>query len=82
MSLATRIATARQELKRVGEFKYVVVNSDHRVPETVNHVRSIIAAEKQRVDRILEHSHSAATRYYALQILENDHHYYSCLLKP
>lgn len=48
--LKMRIATARQELKRVGEFTYVVVNSDDRVAETVDHVRSIIAAEKQRVD--------------------------------
>lgn len=48
--LKMRIATARQELKRVGEFKYVVVNSDDHVAETVDHVRSIIAAEKQRVD--------------------------------
>jgi guanylate kinase len=48
--LRMRIATARQELKRVGEFKYVVVNSDRHVPQTVQHVRSIIAAEKQRVD--------------------------------
>jgi guanylate kinase len=45
-----RIATARQELKRIVEFDYVVVNRVHELEETVNQVLSIIAAEKSRVD--------------------------------
>jgi guanylate kinase len=48
--LAMRIATARRELKRVSEFDYVVVNRIDRLDETVEQVRSIIAAEKCRVD--------------------------------
>lgn len=48
--LKMRIATARQELKRIMEFDYVVVNRDQELEETVHQVLSIIAAEKCRVD--------------------------------
>ena len=48
--LAMRIATARRELERVVEFDYVVVNRIDRLDETAEQVRSIIAAEKCRVD--------------------------------
>lgn len=48
--LKMRIATARQEIKRMGEFDYVVVNRDDRLDETVDRVLSIITAEKSRVD--------------------------------
>lgn len=48
--LAMRIVTARRELRRVGEFDYVVVNRLDRLEDTVEQVRSIIAAEKCRVD--------------------------------
>jgi guanylate kinase len=48
--LAMRIATARGELRRVTEFDYVVVNRFDRLDETVDQVRSIIAAEKCRVN--------------------------------
>ena len=48
--LAMRIATARQELKRVVEFDYVVVNRMSQLHETADQVRSIICAEKRRVD--------------------------------
>ena len=47
--LSLRIATARQELKRVNEFDYVVVNSDGCLDVTVDTVMSIITAEHQRV---------------------------------
>lgn len=47
--LSLRIATARQELKRVGEFDYVVVNHDFRLDETVETIRAIIEAEHHRV---------------------------------
>ncbi len=46
--LALRIATARQELKRVDEFNYVVVNSEFHLDETVEKIRAIIIAEHHR----------------------------------
>ena len=50
-SLKLRIATARQEIKRVNEFNYYVVNP-HSEPETaVDKLLGIIAAEKCRVDQ-------------------------------
>ncbi len=48
--LEIRIATARQELKRVQEFDYVVVNREDRLEETVRQILAIITAEKCRVD--------------------------------
>ena len=48
--LALRIATARQELKRVAEFDYVIVNSDGCLDETVDTVIGIIRAEHHRVN--------------------------------
>ncbi len=47
--LALRIATARQELKRIGEFDYVVVNADFCLDETVDTLVAIIQAEHHRV---------------------------------
>jgi guanylate kinase len=47
--LSLRIATARQELKRVTEFDYVIVNSDGCLENTVETVMAIIRAEHQRV---------------------------------
>ena len=49
-NLKMRIATARQELKRIVEFDYVVVNRGQQLNDTGNQVLSIIAAEKARVD--------------------------------
>jgi len=49
-NLKMRIATARQELKRMFEFDYVVVNRGQQLNDTGNQVLSIIAAEKSRVD--------------------------------
>lgn len=48
--LKMRIATARQELKRIAEFDYVVLNCMNEQEKTVERVTSIIAAEKSRVD--------------------------------
>lgn len=48
--LRMRIATARQELKRIREFNYVVVNPENALTETVDKVIGIILAEKSRVD--------------------------------
>ena len=47
--LSLRIATARQELKRVTEFDYVIVNSDGCLDNTIETVKAIIQAEHQRV---------------------------------
>ncbi len=48
--LSLRIATARQELKRVAEFDYVVVNADSHLKQTVETVIAIIDAEHHRVN--------------------------------
>jgi guanylate kinase len=48
--LKMRIATARQEIKRMVEFDYVVVNREGHLKDTVRQVLSIISAEKSRVD--------------------------------
>jgi guanylate kinase len=45
-----RIATARQELKRINEFDYVVVNSDFLLDETVDILTAIIQAEHHRIN--------------------------------
>jgi len=47
--LALRIATARQELKRIDEFDYVVVNADFCLDETVDTLVAIIQAEHHHV---------------------------------
>lgn len=46
--LKLRIAEARQEMKRIDEFQYVVINRENRLHETVEQVYSIIKAEKCR----------------------------------
>jgi guanylate kinase len=48
--LKLRIVTARQELKRVVEFDYVVENRDSRLDETVDIIEAIIMAEHHRVN--------------------------------
>jgi guanylate kinase len=47
--LKIRIATSRQEMKRMDEFDYVVVNRRDRLDEAVDRVLSIITAEHCRV---------------------------------
>jgi guanylate kinase len=46
---ALRIATARNELKRVTAFDYVIVNHEDQLDHTVDVVRAIIEAEHHRV---------------------------------
>ncbi len=48
-ALRTRIEIARQEMKRIDEFDYVVVNRDGQLEKTVETIMSIIIAEKCRV---------------------------------
>ena len=48
-SLRIRIATAREELQRISEFDYVVVNHNDRLEEAVQDVIGIIRAEHCRV---------------------------------
>jgi guanylate kinase len=40
---------ARQELKRMAEFDYVILNSDDRLDEAVDTILAIIRAEHHRV---------------------------------
>ncbi len=47
--LNLRIATARQELKRIDDFDYVVVNRELQLDETVDAILAIIRAEHHRV---------------------------------
>jgi guanylate kinase len=47
--LNLRIAMARQELKRIQDFDYILVNRDCLLDETVDNILGIIRAEHQRV---------------------------------
>jgi len=47
--LNMRIAMARQELKRLDDFDYVLVNREHQLDETVDAILAIIQAEHHRV---------------------------------
>ncbi|MEN6394392.1 MAG: guanylate kinase [Anaerolineaceae bacterium] len=47
--LKLRIATARQELRRIDEFDYIVVNPHGKLDETVDTILAIITAEHHRV---------------------------------
>ena len=48
-ALQTRLAVAREEMKRLGEFDYLVINRESRLDETVKTIVSIMHAEKCRV---------------------------------
>lgn len=48
-ALELRRATALQELERVGEFDYVVLNGDGQLEETVDDILAIIKSEHRRV---------------------------------
>jgi guanylate kinase len=48
-NLKRRIALAREEMKRLSEFDYVVVNRDGKLDEAVEQIIAIITAEKCRV---------------------------------
>lgn len=50
-SLKLRIATTRQEFKKIDLFDYIVVNQDNHLAETVDVIESIIKAEQQRVNQ-------------------------------
>jgi guanylate kinase len=49
--LNLRIATARQEMKRIGEFDYRVINAEGRQEESVRQILHIIDAEHLRIGR-------------------------------
>jgi len=49
--LERRIATAREEMKELPKFDYVVINRDERLDMAVNDVLAIIRAEHCRVDQ-------------------------------
>jgi guanylate kinase len=48
--LNLRIAMARQEMKRIEEFDYVVVNRHQALEDTVGTILAIIKAEHHRVN--------------------------------
>ena len=48
-SLKLRIATTRQEYKKVGLFDYIVVNKDDKLSEAVDMIEAIIKAEQHKV---------------------------------
>lgn len=47
-----RINTAREELRRIANFDYVVINRDGRLDEAVRQVMAIVSAEKHRTSRL------------------------------
>jgi len=47
--LLVRVATAREEVRHLKNFDYVVVNAKGRLDDAVNRVESIIDAEKSKV---------------------------------
>ena len=49
--LKLRIATSRQEMKRIKEFDYWVINADDRQGDAVERILCIMEAERVRVDR-------------------------------
>jgi guanylate kinase len=49
--LKMRIATARQELKRLDLFDYVVINAEDQLDQTCEKIVAIITAEKCRVEQ-------------------------------
>ena len=51
--MQTRIDTAREEMSRMQEFDYVVVNRDGQMEETVERLEGIILVEKMRTSRLL-----------------------------
>jgi guanylate kinase len=55
-SLKVRVETARQEIQRIREFDYLVVNSEGQLAKTVDAIESIIISEHHRV------SHRKVTR--------------------
>jgi guanylate kinase len=50
-NLKIRIATAREEMKRISEFDYVVVNHANHQDEAVNQIVAIVTAERCRLGR-------------------------------
>ncbi len=48
-SLALRIETAREELKQIDMFDYVVVNSEGRLDQTVEAIEAVIVAEHHKL---------------------------------
>jgi len=49
--LLVRIATAREEVRRMHNFDYVVVNAEGKLEEAVKQVESIIDAEKAKIHK-------------------------------
>lgn len=58
--LELRLRTAREELKRLAEFDYVVINAEGKVEEAVAQLQAIVTAEKGRLRSPAPHSGSAS----------------------
>ncbi len=54
-SLQRRMATVREEMKRIAEFDYVVVNRNGQLDRAVEKIAAIIAAEKCRTKQRVIH---------------------------
>jgi guanylate kinase len=50
-NIALRLATARQEMKRLSEFDYWVINASDEQDETVDQILAIMRAERQSTSR-------------------------------
>jgi guanylate kinase len=50
-ALARRLASARSEMERAGEFEYFVVNADGQLDRTVCQIAAIMTAERCRIHR-------------------------------
>ena len=48
-ALKTRMGTAIEEMKRLNEFDFVVVNAENRLQEAVDNILDIISAEHHRI---------------------------------
>lgn len=59
--MVVRVETARQELARIQEFDYVVVNRDGQLDDTVQQLACIIDTEKSRTHRRLAAVPSSST---------------------
>lgn len=50
-ALVRRAGTIREESRRIGEFKYVVVNSEGGIERAAQQLSAIVDAERLRTDR-------------------------------
>ena len=49
--LQLRLEVAREELSKLNDFEYYIINKENSLESTVNQIDTILAAEKQRLNR-------------------------------